>query len=215
MEVRTCGVAARLRAAARVAARLTAALALVAALSLWGCGVDENPPARVYVSSFEGGMDSWYAGATDVTNPPVNWSVQRAVDMSSDSISSVRLYLDNSNGRGKVWMERAFSADSSGDYRVRVSYQFATRDYGTAGLWKIIAGAGPRAVSFPEELGYHEDTGNGSGSDVGYLWRYKDYSFDIRSSSTGKIFVSVGVWGTTVAARTYYLDQVVVSLQKR
>jgi hypothetical protein len=194
---------------------LTPTLAVAAAALLFGCGVDENPPSRVYVSSFEAGMDSWYANGTDVNNPPVNWNVQRAVDMSADSISSMRFYLDNSNGRGKIWMERAFDADSSGDYRVRVSYQFATRDYGTAGLWQIIAGAGPRAVSFPEELIYHADTGNGSGSDVGYVWRYRDYTFDLRSSSAGKIFVSVGVWGTTVAARTYYVDQVVVSLQKR
>ncbi|MFZ1946582.1 MAG: hypothetical protein WAW06_03490 [bacterium] len=191
------------------------ALALAATALLVGCGLDEVTPARVYVSSFEGGMDSWYANGTDVTNPPVNWNIQRAVDMSRDSISSVRFQLDNSNGKGKIWMERAFSADSSGDYRVRVSYQFATRDYGTAGLWQIIAGAGPRAVSFPEELIYHADTGNGSGSDVGYVWRYRDYTFDIRSSSTGKVFVSIGVWGTTLGARTYYVDQVVVSLQKR
>ena len=72
--------------------------------------------------------------------------------MSSDSVSSMRFYLDNANGNAKIWMERMFSVDSAADYRVEVRYHFATADYGSTGLWKIVAGAGPRAVSLADEL---------------------------------------------------------------
>jgi hypothetical protein len=195
--------------------RWSAIAALAAVLLFSACGVEDVNPSKVFVFSFESGTtEGWYSGSADA-NPPVDWNINRVVDMSSDSISSMRFYLDNANGNAKIWMERMFSVDSAADYRVDVRYQFATSDYGSTGLWKMVAGAGPRAVSLADELVFHDDTGNGSGSDIGFQWRYKAYSFDTKSSNSGKVFVNIGIWGTTNRSRVYYYDQILVSFTRR
>jgi hypothetical protein len=196
-------------------AKWSAVAAIALVLLLAACGIEDVNPSKVFVFSFESGTEGWYSNGADLDNPSVDWSINRAVDMSVDSVSSMRIYLDNDNGRAKIWMERMFSVDSAANYRVDVRYQLATRDYGSSGLWTIIAGVGPRAISLTDELVYHDDTANGAGSDVGYLWRYKSYSFDTKSSNAGKLFVNIGIWGTTTGARSYYLDQVLVSFTRR
>jgi hypothetical protein len=194
--------------------RPLAIAALAAIILLAACGVEDTNPSRVYVFSFESGAEGWYTKSADA-DPPVDWNINRVIDMSSDSISSMRFYLDNANSGAKIWMERMFSVDSAADYRVEVRCQFATRDYGSTNLWTVVAGAGPRAVSSADELTERDDTGNGSGTDVGFLWRFKSYAFDTRSSNSGKVFVNIGLWGTTKATRIYYIDQVLVSFRRK
>lgn len=189
---------------------------LVVLLLACACGESEDfKPSQYYIFSFEDSMQGWSAHGADLDNPSVVWYVQRAVDMSRDSVSSAQFYLENLNEKAKVWMERVFSVDSSADYRVTVRYNLATRDWGHSNLWTLLTGVSPRAVSMPEELGLQGDTGTGTASDVGYYWLYKTYDFDVRSSSAGKLYVHIGVWGTSKATRTYYVDLVSISFTRR
>lgn len=160
-------------------------------------------------------MQGWNADATDLGNPPAVWYVQRADDKSRDSVSSAKLFLDNLNANAKIWIEHVFEVDSSADYRVGVRYSLATRDWGKANLWDILTGVSPRPVSTAEELGAQGTTGNGASYDAGHIWVYKSYDFDVRSSSTGNLYVHIGICGKSQAARYYYFDLVSVSFTRR
>lgn len=185
-------------------------------LLVCACGEnDDFTPSQYYVFSFEDSMQGWSSQGVDLDNPAVVWYVQRAVDMSRDSVSSAVIYLDNLNEKAKIWMQRMFAVDSSADYHVAVRYSMATRDWGNSDLWTILTGVSSRAVSTPEELGYQGNTGTGTSSDVGYFWLYKTYEFDVRSSSAGRLYVHIGVWGTSKATRSYYVDMVSISFTRK
>jgi len=193
---------------------IVSCLAILVMVCACGEG-DDIRPSQYYVFSFEGSMQGWSTNGTDLDNPSVVWYIQRAVDMSRDSVSSAKFYLANLNDKAKIWMERVFEVDSSADYRVTVRYSFATRDWGQANLWNILTGVSPRAVSVPEELGYQGNTGTGTSSDVGFVWTSRSYDFDVRSSSSGRLYVHIGVWGTWETTRVYYVDLVSVSFTRR
>ena len=194
---------------------LVAALLALACLG-WGC-TDQvtNPrPSKGFVFSFEGSMEGWSKNGLDLENPTVAWDIGLNLDMARDSTSSVRFYLDNVNDKAKIYIERAFAVDTSADYHVRVTYQLASRDFGDVNLWTIITGATSRPVASVGDLTPQGNTGNGYPSDVGPVWMYKSYEFDLRSSDAGKIYVQIGIWGTSEFPRTYYLDPVYVSFTK-
>lgn len=192
-----------------------AAAALLLCLLPCACGVDQEDAARYFVFSFEGPTLGWSTGGVHLDNPAVVYNIQRAVDVARDSVSSAKFYLQNLNGRAKIWMERAFDVDSSADYEVTVQYSLATADWDGVAPWTILTGVGPRAVSTVDELGIQGTTANRSSSDVGFLWVSKRYTFDAHSSSAGKVYIHIGVWGTTVATRVYYVDSVYISLKRR
>jgi hypothetical protein len=175
-----------------------------------------NPdPSRYFVFSFEGSMEGWSKSALDIDNPPVTWEISLTLDMARDSTSSVRFYVNNINDKSKIYIERGFDADAGVDYKVRVSYQLASRDWGQANLWTIITGATTLPAASPTDLETQGSTGNGYGSDVGPMWMYRSYEFnDVRASDAGKIYVQIGIWGTSEFARTYYLDSVYVILTR-
>ena len=186
------------------------------ACTVAGCGDNLTgvTPSQSYVFSFENDTQGWTDRAMDIDNPPVEWNIQRAIDMARDGTASMKFYLANYNDKGKIWMERAFEVDSSANYRVDVRYQFATSDFGQANLWRIITGVQSHPVTSVDDLTMRDDTGNGANSDAGYLWTGKQYTVDRRSSAGGKIYVSIGVWGTWETPRTYYVDFVYIAFFK-
>ena len=58
------------------------------------------------------------------------------------------------------------------------------------------------------------DTGNGLPTDEGHRWLTKSYAMQVRASQDGELFVHVGVWGTSLSPRTYFVDQVRVKLTR-
>ena len=56
------------------------------------------------------------------------------------------------------------------------------------------------------------ETGNGAGTDVGFLWSPKEFTRTGRSSAGGTLHVLLGVWGTWETPRTYYLDSLRVRI---
>ena len=57
---------------------------------------------------------------------------------------------------------------------------------------------------------FPEGTYNG-GTD-GYIWLSKSITKEITVDDSGKIYLVLGIWGTWEGARTYYLDNINVSL---
>ena len=195
-------------------------LAAVAALMLVaGCTskVTNPQPNQYFVFSFEttqdGPLQGWVPYAADIDAQ--HYTITRTLDMARDSISSVKFYLDDVGGKGKIWIQRAFAVDTSTDYQVMVQYQFATRDTGSTDLWTLITGTRPYLVEAAGELLYQGNTGNGHNSDVGQVWLGKSYTFDVQSNSRGQIFAQIGVRGTGEGTRTYYLDSAYIIFTKK
>lgn len=164
------------------------------------------------VFSFEVDMQGWEARAMDLelANSTIDWSIARSQERASEGGSSLRLYLENWNDMGKIWIEQGFVVKPNARYVVNVSYAFASADWGDANLFEIITGVLQEPPRSRYDLVYQGSTGNGAGSDVGYVWLEKSYSFSVESDVTGKLYVVVGVWGVWETPRTYYIDSLKV-----
>jgi hypothetical protein len=182
-------------------------------IALAGCDVSEIPTSGTYTFSFERDMEGWVANGTDLDNPPVEWSVERSEDIASDGKTSVRLYLNNLNDAGKIWIERQFDAEANRDYQVHLNYDFASADWGDMNLWTVITNVSPQPPV--PGLFYQGDTGNSARSEDGFVWLYRSYDFNVESSPEGKVYIVIGVWGTWETARTYYLDNVSIAFAAR
>ena len=158
--------------------------------------------------SFEEGMQGWEARATDLelANSTIDWSITRSQENVKNGSSSLRFILENWNDMGKIWVERSFAVKPDTRYTVKVSYAFASADWGDVNFFTIITGVLHESPTSRDELVYQGETGNGADSNVGYLWLEKSYSFSVESDATGKLCVIVGVWGVWESPRTYYLD---------
>jgi hypothetical protein len=169
---------------------------------------DENS----FLFSFEDSMEGWEAKTLDLElgNSTIDWSITRSQENAKNGSSSLRLYLANWNDMGKIWIERSFAVKPNTQYRVNISYAFASADWGAANFFKIITGVLQKQATSRDQLMYQGDTGNGAQSNVGYIWMEKNYSFPVESDVTGKLFVTVGVWGVWETPRTYYLDDLKV-----
>jgi hypothetical protein len=172
-----------------------------------------NMPKSVNFS-FEKDMEGWTTNGTDLDNPPDRWSIELSQDMASEGKTSLKFYLDNVNGAGKIWITRSIDVEPQTHYQVEVTYKFASADYGDLNLWKIITGAALEPPRTAGELVYQGDTGNGADPDDGWVWHRKTYGFDIRTGPEKELYITIGVWGTWETPRTYYIDDVDVTLIK-
>jgi hypothetical protein len=173
-----------------------------------------RPPLNAQFFSFENGLEGWQAKGTDlvVANSTVDWSIQRSTDRATEGAASLRFYLNNLTDAGKIWVERPFAVSPNRRYRVSVQYSLATADFGDFNLWTIITGVRNSPAHNRNDLTYQGNTGNGATTDVGYRWFQKSYNFDATSDAAGELYVDIGVWGTWETARTYYIDNVRVTL---
>jgi hypothetical protein len=193
--------------------KLFSSLVILVLIALAGCDGPGIPTSGTYTFSFERDMEEWVANGTDLDNPPAEWSVERSEDIASDGKIAVRLYLNNLNDAGKIWIERQFDAEANCTYHVRLDYDFATADWGDVNLWTIITSVSPQPP-VPGLL-YQGDTGNSARSEDGFVWLHKSYDFDVESGPDGRVYIVIGVWGTWETARTYYLDNVSISFTAR
>lgn len=180
---------------------------------LTGCEGSGIPSSGTLMFSFEEGMEGWVTNGTDLENPPVEWSIERSKDIASDGNTAVRLYLNNMNDAGKIWIERPFDGEPNRVYQVHVEYDFASADWGDMNLWTIITGVVPESAK--TGLVFQGDTANNAKPEAGFTWLHKSYDFSVESGPEGKVYVLIGVWGTWETARTYYLDNVSISFTAR
>jgi len=175
-----------------------------------GCGETFTGPApsKYFVFSFEGSLEGWKGYGLDLDSPDVRWSIDLSTEESTEGTSSVRLFLNNTNDKAKIWIERAFAVDTLVDYEVAVQYKFASSDWGDANHWTIIAGALSHAATSVADLGFQGSTANGGSSASGPVWLDKAYKFDVRSNAKGEIYVQLGIWGNSEFYRDYFIDEV-------
>lgn len=175
-------------------------------------GCDDGPagPADeiTFSTSFENGLDGFAADGTDLDDPPVEWSVERSDERAESGQWSVRLRLENLNDAGKIWIERSFEVEPGALHQVRIVFDFASADFGDVNLWRIIAGASGADPETVDDLSFQDDTGNGAVSDAGFLWSRKEYLVATTADPDGRLWVFLGVWGTSEFSREYFVDDV-------
>ncbi|HVF11178.1 MAG TPA: hypothetical protein VNA16_10265 [Abditibacteriaceae bacterium] len=173
-----------------------------------------RPPVNAQVFSFESDLQGWTTKGIDliVGGSTVDWSIQRSTDRASEGATALKFHLDNRTDAGKIWIERPFAVNPNQRYRVNVQYSLATADFGDVNLWTIITGVRTQPAINRNDLTYQGNTGNGSDTDVGFRWLQKSYNFEVTSGGDGKLYVDIGVWGTWETPRTYYIDNVRVTL---
>lgn len=180
---------------------------------LSGCSII-NPPQE-HSFSFEENLEGWQVKRCDIQHPPdtIAWHIQRTDSASTDGSYSLEFFLDNWNDAGKIWIQREFSVDLDQEYKVKLSFDFASSDFTQTNLFKIVAGAGASPPASPEEIAeaMQEDTYNGGTQD--WVWMEKDYQLEASPDSEGKLYVFLGVWGTWETPRTYYVDEVRVDIR--
>lgn len=184
------------------------AFTLLASVS---CNEPQQPTSYSYSFSFEREMEGWAANGIDLDNPPVDWSIERSQDIASDGKTSVRLYLNNVNDQGKIWIERLFNVKPDSTYLVHLEYDLASADWGDMNLWTVITGMVQEPPNKKDELVYQGDTKNNAGPEDGFVWLHKKYDFSAQSGPEGKLYLIIGIWGTWETARTYYVDNIKVT----
>ncbi|MBP6965189.1 MAG: hypothetical protein KBC96_12360 [Armatimonadetes bacterium] len=172
--------------------------------------------AQSYWYSFENSMDGWAADAADAMPGP-NWYINPSLDRATAGQWSLIMHMDNYNDATKIWIEKSFIVPPGRVYDVSLRWSFASRDWGMANLFNIIASVGgkdPESMADFVTIGH---TGNGASSDIGYKWMTKTYTKQVTPASvdglgSGVIWIGLGVWGTWETPRTYYLDNLYVDI---
>lgn len=163
--------------------------------------------------SFENDMQGWKKNGTDLDNPPINWSINRSNEMSTNGYYSVRFYLENYNDAGKIWIEKTFDVEPNSIYEVKISYKFATADFGDVNLFNIINTVLGDSFDGRDNLNYEGDTGHHSDA-RDFVWLDKEYDYVVETDENAQIYINIGVWGSWETTRTYYLDELNISLEK-
>lgn len=162
--------------------------------------------------SFEEGMQNWKPAGKDLDNPPVEWSIKRSKNISTDGNTSIRFYLENVNDAGKIWIERPFYVKPNTNYRVEINYDLASLDWGDFNLFRIITGVVPENEG-KDYLIFQGDTGIGNKTQE-FKWMEKNYEFNVKSSPKGELYAMIGIWGNWETTRMYYIDNVTINFEE-
>lgn len=190
--------------------RLLSALLLPVACADDGTGPGDG---SLVASSFETGFDGFAVDGTDLDDPPVEWEIERSMELAFDGDWSVRLELDNLNDAGKIWIERRVELEPNQAYDVDVDYAFASADFGDVNAWTIIAGATSSDPEIADDLPFQGSTANGE--QEGHVWLERSHEQTLTTGPEGEAWVAFGVWGTSEFPRTYYVDDVRVVFRPR
>ena len=174
--------------------------ALLAGL-LVACGPQRNLSAFF---SFEDSLQGWEPHAADLQGPAGEdaWSITTDPTFPFDARSSVRFFLDDANGAGKIWLERTFTLPSS--RRRTLHLDFATAGSSDALLPdRLIVGAFPAAPRSEDAI----QSALQPAGIASFQWTSHAYDFEVDGSA---VVVIVGVAGGTTGRVIYHLDAMTV-----
>jgi hypothetical protein len=193
---------------------LFAMVVMIAGIVLSGCTSLRSPAGKgdYYLFPFENDLEGWATKSADLGKPPVEWSINRSGEMIKGGKSAAILTLASSGGQPSIWLEKSFPLNPGQRYQVKVTYDFASAD--SENTWRLITGVAQSQFSNSQDLVFQGDTANGAGSSAGFQWQQKDFNFTVQANGEGKVYVAIGVQGTSEGQRHYFLDNVAVTFNR-
>jgi hypothetical protein len=188
------------------------------ALAAGSCGHRQGTDDRLIteVENFEGGLGLWTPRALDTfVNPSdeINWNVSVSAEAARTGINAAKFSVDNRTDAAKVWLERSFDVTPNRTYDVTLNFDFGTTDFGGFNDWTVIAGAQPFSPQTVDDLPMNGGSTTGSDEPItGLAWIPKTVTQRVTAGPTGKLYVTVGVWGTWESQRVYFIDNVEVTM---
>jgi len=160
-------------------------------------------PEGTQFYSFENDMEGWTANATDVG--PADWSISPSTDLWDDGLKSLKIDLNNTSGKGKVWIARAFAVEPGRKYRVSLDYSWG----GRFREYRVIAGVfrSPPVTADDLSSAFQDDL-----PPELPRWIHRSNEFTIKSKKSSTVYVVIGVEGTAQTHREYFIDSVCVTL---
>ncbi|UCG60840.1 MAG: hypothetical protein JSV52_10975 [Candidatus Zixiibacteriota bacterium] len=194
---------------------------LISSLGSVGCSNSISPGPETYriEDSFENGISSWTAHSLDdkVDTLPIDWHFVPSDEMASQGSRSAKLYMENLTDAAKIWLEQALEVTPNKTYSVVISFDLASADYGEVNLFELLANVLPRkpltrddVVSGVRNGDFPEGTYNGGVE--GYVWLPKSLTREITTNRDGQLYFILGIWGTWEGARTYYFDNLRITV---
>lgn len=183
-----------------------------------GCDLRSDEPfiRRTAGYTFESTLAPWQPDGTDLEDPPVEWSIERSDERAEGGQWSVKLELENLNDAGKIWIEASpaifQNLDPGVTYEARIAFDFGSSD-GEVNAWRIIAGASGQDPEDAEDLTFQGSTVSGGGAGE-FTWTRKEFTFTFTPSASRSIWFAIGVWGTSEFPRTYYIDNLDLTLTR-
>lgn len=185
-------------------------------LALLVSGCDRLPEAVIvpefeFSYSFESGLAGWTERSADLG---AGWAtVGTTTSQAASGSTSVAFGLGNAGGAGKIWVTRELMVTKDQSYTVDVTLKLGSADAQSAAPWKVIAGAQLAAPTTAAGLPMQDETTAG-GTGGGVAWAEKSYSFPAKADPDGRLFLTLGIWGTSPGERTYWMDDVRVVLTR-
>lgn len=112
------------------------------------------------------------------TQPSIGPALGVKIELGMDQ-PQLKLYLNNLNDAGKIRIEKTCSVQQSRNYQVKVTYSFATQDWGDVNSWTIITGALPEHPQVTQDLSpaFQGDSSSGSTAPTEFVWLDKSYTY--------------------------------------
>lgn len=178
----------------------------VLAASLVACG---SPRQESFFFSFEGSLQGWEPRGMDlaVGNQLEAWSITSDPAAPFDGASSARFFLENTNGKGKIWLERSFTLASSGRYRAHLDFA-ASAGSDAVSPDRLIAGFLPSSPRNADEL---QPALQPDGI-AGTAWKQHAYDADIQGPA---VTVVIGISGANKGPTIDHLDALTVAFTGR
>ena len=185
-------------------------------LALLAYGCDRFPEAVIFPEfefsySFESGLAGWTEGSADLGAGRA--TAGATTGQAAAGSASLAFGLDNPGGTGKIWVTRELAVTKDQSYTVDVTLKLGSADAAAEAPWKVIAGVQLAAPTTAAGLPMQDETTAG-GTGGGVAWAEKSYSFAAKADPDGRLFLTLGIWGTSADERTYWIDDVGVVLTR-
>ena len=172
-----------------------------------GCGAPHQQQSAFF--SFEGSLQGWEPRGLDLQTAgrDETWNIASDRRFPYDGAYSARLFLDNVNGAGKIWLERTFTLSSSGRHSVHLDFAMrGSRDGISAD--QLIAGV---LLAPPRSDDALSAALRGPGV-AGAAWTQRAYDLELDGDVAT---VVIGISGGSPGQIIYYLDAVTVAFADR
>jgi len=171
------------------------------AACLAACG---PPQQRSAFFSFEGSLQGWVPQGLDLAigDAQEAWSITSDPTEPFDGASSARFFLENLNGRGKIWLERAFTLASSGRHRAHIDFSAlgssdaVTADSLIVGVFRVPPRSADQLQPALQPPGI-----------AGARWTPHAYQLEVEGPA---VTLVIGISGASRARTIYHLDALTV-----